>query len=169
MPNAGKRTLLPSVGVVLPRLAVEPSIVPGTAFGAVFTVLVNHRRATDDAFESVRLPLRKTSHFAAIAVTHQRELVRIDGVVGDDSIDSSHNVPEIRASEVILIGGGKCSAISGAATRVGPQNRPAMPQQKRDKRRIAVLPGPSRPAMHVHDQGHLAVLSLGRQIEKPLN
>src|SRR5579862_3501159 len=51
MSNAGKRTLLPRVGVMLPWFPIEPAVVPRAAFGAVFAVLVDHRSAADDGFE----------------------------------------------------------------------------------------------------------------------
>src|SRR3569833_1899106 len=54
--NTGERALTPGVLHVLPWLAEVPSVVPGTAFGAILTELIDDRRAADDGFEAVGLP-----------------------------------------------------------------------------------------------------------------
>src|SRR5436309_2535364 len=101
---------------MLPRFAEIPSIVPGTAFGSVFAVLIDHGRAADDGFEAVRLSFYEARHFPAVAVAFQCEPVGIDVLGLKDFVEPGHDVCVVAAAEVVFVGGGKCRPIVGTAS-----------------------------------------------------
>src|SRR5580704_5335073 len=118
MPRFRQRTLPPCIGRMLPRLAIEPAIVPGTLLGPVLTVLVDNRSPADDRLETIRLSFDEGGHFATVAIAHQSQLARIDGISRDHRIHASHNVAIVGTPQVVLVSRGKARAISCAAPRI---------------------------------------------------
>src|ERR1700678_4241727 len=102
---------------MLPGLAVIPAVVPRTTLRPIFAELVDDRSAADNRLEAVGFALGKAGHLAAIAIAHQRQLVRIDGKLLQYSVHTRHNVAEIAPSQVILVGRRKLRPVSARTAR----------------------------------------------------
>src|SRR5580698_2431713 len=107
--------------MVIPRVVLRP----------VFALLIDDRSTADDGAEAIGLPFDKSGHFAAIAVAHERELIGVDWVRRNDSIEAGHDVAIVSPAQIILICRCECCTVPGAATRVGPEHRPSLPDQER--------------------------------------
>src|ERR1700733_1258944 len=80
MRGSRKRALPPGIFRMFPGLPVKPAVVKGAALGSVLAVLIDHRSAADNRLKARGLAFDETGHLAAIAVTFERQPVRIDGL-----------------------------------------------------------------------------------------
>src|ERR1041385_5664369 len=110
-----ERTLAPRGLGIIPRPAVKPTVIRGVALSPIFALLIDDRRTADDGSEAVCSSFREAGYFAAITVAQQNQLVGIDRIIGEHSVEAAHDVPVVPTTKVILVGSHESSSICGAA------------------------------------------------------
>src|SRR5579875_764912 len=140
---------------MLPGQTVEPAVVPGTAFGAVFAFLVNDRRAGNNGFEAGGFPLDKAGHLASVAVAHEDHAGGVDRVFRDDRVDAGHDVTIVSAAEVIVVGCDEFPSVAGAAPGIWLKDRPSMAEEELVEYGIIVDPCAGGTAVYIDNERHL--------------
>jgi hypothetical protein len=93
----------------------------------------------------------------------------VERILGQHGVYAIHDVLIVGAAQVVFVGCGKLYSVIRRTARIGPQQRPALPNEERGQRVVAVFKGAHWATMDIDDERKLGAIRAGREIEQSLD